>query len=141
MKKVAIVLIVLLGVLSVDSASAWFWEKKVVRAPEVSRKVENKPVAERSHGIVATITGLVGDTGSFFRGLYKDFRSSSRQVPGEIRKESAKVGSSLQNTGKDIAKKSKKIPGSLKSGARDIGKDFREIGKDIRKNAKKVLDQ
>jgi hypothetical protein len=141
-KKNTIWLIVLLAFLAADPASAWFWEKNEVKAPEVTREVkEHSTETVRKKGFVASIKETGRDIKKFFKGLGKEVKETSKKVPGEAKKESKEVGKSLKRTGKKIAKESKKVPGVFKKGAKEIGKGFKKLGKDIKGETKKALEE
>jgi hypothetical protein len=142
MKKNTIWLIVLLAVLTADPASAWFWEKKEVTPPEVTRELKETPTETvKKTGPGVTLKKMGRGIKNFFKGFGKDIKETSKKVPGEAKKESREVGKSLKKTGKEIAKESKKVPGALKKGGKDIGKGFKKLGKDIKKGTKGFFEE
>ncbi len=142
MRKNTIWLVVLLVILAADPASAWFWEKKEVKTPEVTREVKEIPTKTvKKTGAGATIKEIGRELRTFFKGFGKDIKETSKKVPGEAKKESKEVGKSLKKTGKEIAHESKKVPGALKKGGKDIGKGFKKLGKDIKKGTKEFFEE
>lgn len=141
-KKNTILLVVLLSFLATDSASAWFWEKRDVKAPEITREVKkNSSKADQEKGIVAGIRATGRDIKKFFKGLGKDVKKTSQKVPGATKKEARAVGKSLKKTGKEIARESRKLPGVFKKSGVEIGASFRKLGKDIKEGSKKALEE
>lgn len=140
MRKNAIWLVVILTFLAADPASAWFWEKKKVKAPEVTLAAKRKPAETRGERSLRERLRATGHRlGDFFRGVGREVKEISREVPGKAKKESKAVGKSWQDTGKVIAEKSKKVPGAFKEGAVDLGKGVKNLGQDIKEGTDKAL--
>ena len=129
MKKNTIWLIVLLTFLASEPASAWFWEKREVKNPSVSRKVAADLSKTIKHAETdSTVKKPGGGVKGFFKGIGNNIKETSKAFPGEAKKGAKEVGQSFKATGKDIAKGTKKVPGALKKEAKKVGKAFKKLG-------------
>ena len=140
MKRYMVLVIALMTMLAADPASAWFWEKKEVKAPAVTTEVnegpknstreETRPV--KNKGIWTSIKETGRDIGGFFKKIGKDTKESAKQVPGEAKKEGKAISQSFKDAGKTIGEESKK-------GGKSIGQGFKDMGKDIKDSSKKAF--
>lgn len=140
MKRYAIWLLIVFGLLAADPASAWFWDKKEVKSSPTAGEVQKdtrsvarekaKPV--KGKGLWGSIKETGRDIGGFFKGIGKDAKESAKEVPGEAKKEGKAVGKGFKDAGKTIGKEAKK-------GAKAVGKGFKQLGKDFRDSSKKAF--
>lgn len=135
MKKHALWILVVFGLLAVNPAAAWFWEKDEVNPPPVAAEVKKEgreaaaPVQEK--GFWAGVAETGRDIGRYFRGVGKEAKESAKEVPGEAKKEGQLVGRSFKESGKELGKDLKKGGKAVGQGVKDIGRDFKEAGKSV----------
>ena len=140
MKKYILWVFAILALVAADPASAWFWDKKEVKAPlsasegqdgsKSSAQEDSKPV--KKDGLWPSIKETGRDIGAFFKQIGKDTKESAKQVPGEAKKEGKAVGKGFKDAGKTIGEESKK-------GGKAIGQGFKELGKDIKDSSRKAF--
>lgn len=139
MKRFSLLLAIFLSILAAEPAVAWFWEKKEVKAPEVSQEIRNDAAPKAEEGVVGWFKEAGRNLRDFFKGTGKEVKKSAKQVPGELKEGAKGVGRSLKEGGKEIKQDARQVPGKIKEGARDIGHGFKELGKEIKEGTKEAL--
>jgi hypothetical protein len=123
MKKQALWMLVVFGMLTAEPASAW--AKNEVKAPAAEVKKEQ--------GFWGGVRETGRDIGRYFKGVGKEVKKDSKDVPGELRKEGKAVGRSLKQIPKTLGRE-------VQKGGKEIGQGFKELGHDFKDAAKSVTD-
>ncbi|MBU0485064.1 MAG: hypothetical protein KKB30_11200 [Proteobacteria bacterium] len=131
MKKYTLWFLIVVGTMTANPASAWFWEQEEVKAPAAPAEVKEEK------GFWAEVMDSSRDFGHdisrYFKELGQETKKATKQMPGEIKKEGKEVGISMKKTGKTLGQEAKK-------GGKAIGQGFKELGHEVKDAAQSIFD-
>jgi hypothetical protein len=126
MKKQALRILVVFGILTADPASAWFWAKNEVKAAAPASEVK------KDKGFWAGVVETGRDIGHYFKRVGREVKKDSKGVPGELKEEGKLVGKSIKKSTKTLGRDAKKGGKAVGQGFKNLGHDFKDAAKSVR---------
>ncbi|MDT8335143.1 MAG: hypothetical protein RQ753_05560 [Desulfurivibrionaceae bacterium] len=125
MKKNALWILVVFGILLADPAAAWFWEKNAAGIPASSAEVK------KEQGFWAGVMETGRNIGRYFKRSGKKAKDDGKEVPGALKEEGKAVGKSIKGVPKTLGEEARQGGKAVKDGFKDLGRDIKESSESV----------